>query len=413
MDTDDALYEYARADHTPQRTGNWIYDHWHGALNLAPAYWINVFLVGFVLNVMAAAFENSNDTGSLQTTATISLAIWGTAIALSIWGIVGVWRSANHHVARGGNKGWATLAQIVCILGALSLVGNLLSGREMYAETTKLAAGYDSLGDGATFALEGNSIAVSGMLTVGSAVRFEEFLASAPQANRLELLSGGGRIQEAADIAEIVSRRGMDTHVTTECSSACVTIFLAGRNRMIGPDAALGFHSPTYPGLTPQEEADMERLERERMGELGLSQAFIDRTMNTLPESMWYPGYKELFRENVVNGIDAADMAVIQAAGAREADAETPTKLDGNTTLFKVSADGTTVIYDYQLVDVPFGINVDVLERDVSLGVCGNEEMAFLIRYGGSYRYRYFQPGETSAEADFTIDRCRQTTSAW
>lgn len=59
---------------------------------------------------------------------------------------------------------------------------------------------------------------------------------------KLELNSSGGSVWAANQIARYVVDYGLDTNVTDECSSACVRIFLAGRNRTMDIGAQIGFH---------------------------------------------------------------------------------------------------------------------------------------------------------------------------
>ena len=62
----------------------------------------------------------------------------------------------------------------------------------------------------------------------------------------LVLNSGGGSLWAAEEMARIVIDYGLDTHVDGECSSACVTLFLAGETRTMARGSKIGFHQNTW-----------------------------------------------------------------------------------------------------------------------------------------------------------------------
>ena len=49
----------------------------------------------------------------------------------------------------------------------------------------------------------------------------------------LHLNSAGGLIEAAREMADIIIDFELDTRVTDECASACVTLFLAGESRQL------------------------------------------------------------------------------------------------------------------------------------------------------------------------------------
>ena len=100
---------------------NMIARHWRGDYPLAQAFWIHTILFpGMLFVVTALAFysaANSRD-GALV----LPFILFAALIAVSVWAIGGTWKSATHHVARGGQasaKNWAlaALALNVVLLG--------------------------------------------------------------------------------------------------------------------------------------------------------------------------------------------------------------------------------------------------------------------------------------------------------
>ena len=74
-----------------------------------------------------------------------------------------------------------------------------------------------------------------------------------PTVRILHLNSNGGRLAEAEKLKNMVTTRNLDTYVNIECQSACVTVFVAGHNRLISKRAVIGLHRPFFPGTDDTE----------------------------------------------------------------------------------------------------------------------------------------------------------------
>jgi hypothetical protein len=116
-------------------------------------------------------------------------------------------------------------------------------------------------------------------------------LARAPDARVVRLDSPGGHVQAAIEVAALIKARGLDTEVSRTCASACTIAFLAGKARVLGPDAKLGFHQAHAPGAPPET---FDPTLRTVYDKAGLPAAFIDRVLRTPPRSIWFPTRDEL-----------------------------------------------------------------------------------------------------------------------
>ena len=67
-----------------------------------------------------------------------------------------------------------------------------------------------------------------------------------PGVRVLEVKSTGGGHYPSMDLAALVIDFDLDTHVSDFCESACVTVFLAGKNRTMTLGGRLGFHQLTW-----------------------------------------------------------------------------------------------------------------------------------------------------------------------
>jgi hypothetical protein len=269
------------------------------------SYWVNgVVLVGLISLFTFSVVQMAETSGlSLQSLAAINLLYLICAGLLWLWSMVGIWRSAGFHEERGGAAGWATVAKIVVIVGALGAFGQSRNTALSVSEFTRLAMGDDPMGDPAKMTLDPKheALVVDGPLSLGTADQFDALLNKGNGVRRVVLQSVGGRTREAQRMAETISKRGLDTEVKQSCLSACTLVLLAGRERSATAYARVGFHQPTFPGLTPEEQRAATNDLRRLYEKAGVASEFLDNALSAPPDSMWYPTHGELIDGNVLN----------------------------------------------------------------------------------------------------------------
>ena len=72
---------------------------------------------------------------------------------------------------------------------------------------------------------------------------------------------------------------------------------MAGKERILGTDARLGFHAYDFPGLSQDQ---LKRASQSR----GVNSAFVDKAFGVSSETLWYPTMQELILNGVVTHID-------------------------------------------------------------------------------------------------------------
>ncbi|HEX7113634.1 MAG TPA: hypothetical protein VF193_00735 [Steroidobacter sp.] len=295
---------------TSSASGNYFARHWRGELSLPVSYWINgslfnTVLAGFLVLVGESLGRLFGESLSVRVAAWLALAIIAFVVSATAWSAVGIWRSAARHPSRGGSKVWAGVAQAMVVVGLLTCIKPLNETIvPMVKEYAPLAFGYDPLGRiEATVTSNGAAIVLTGSLGLGSAKEVRHLLDHAPGVRTLVLDSDGGRLREAELIAELTRERGLDTYVETHCESACTFIFLAGRDRAATPNARLGFHRPSFPGVDDSEMADVTHEMLAIYRKAGVSEDFLARVERTPSSDMWYPSWEELIDANVIKRI--------------------------------------------------------------------------------------------------------------
>jgi len=397
-------------EETPQ-SKNYFVRHWRGELTLPVSYWINATLVAGLVPIplLYLSSQVEQRAGSIQLASIVLMLILTVSILMSIWAIVGTWRSSNHHSMRGGSEGWANAAKFFMFLGALRLLAQVAGMGPFVLETSQLAVGVDSMGAPAKIAVTGQDLSIVGPISLGTADLVERALIDNPKVRRVLLSSLGGRLGEAAQISEQIAARQMNTVARGECSSACTMILLAGADRSAAEGSKIGFHGPSYPGLGVVELNPAETMMADSYRAAGLVDTFVTTALAVAPSEMWYPKETELFKVGVLNFIDAERISQGHELEALEYRNKLPLRLDDRTTFRSVATDGTTIKYNYTVDIAPgqmsFAEAQKLLKGDILREVCRQPLVPEAIASGSRYVYTYdYSTG--GRFTNFTIDDC-------
>lgn len=308
-----------------QRQYNFVARHWRGELSLPVSFWgIGAFVV-ILSSVIPLAFFPPLSITSLYHPYTYMAVIVGVAIIavlLAVWQLVGVWRSARRYStenrARGRKVYWGGVVQFLVLIGMLRFAASF--------GTTVLplvVEGYDMafLGDPSIpeFSLRtmrnGTEIELIGGFKYGLDEGLKQVLEESPQANVIHLDSGGGRIGEAIKVHRTIHDKGLVTYVSSKCLSACTIAFSAGKERWIGADAIIGFHSGSFPGMSSEDMEYANAEQRAILIRAGIDPTFVARALETPASSMMTPDSKELISAGVSTGIASTDKFAASGLG--------------------------------------------------------------------------------------------------
>ena len=104
----------------------------------------------------------------------------------------------------------------------------------------------------------------------------------------------------------LIRARNLDTDSTEQCSSACVSAYVAGRNRLLRRSARLGFHLPRNSGfglrstVTPEYAAELAYFGRQ-----GVPFWFRARWIMS-GRRFWYPTPDQLRAAGIVQAFFGA-----------------------------------------------------------------------------------------------------------
>jgi hypothetical protein len=292
-------------------------------MSLPTTFWINGLMIGGLavgLLVTAANWFANADRSHESYQIVLALAAsFVVVLAINIWQIVGIWRSAASHPSNGGSVLWARSAQFFVVVAVLVVifVDTQFELRRI-TENVHLALEDRNNGPHAFHLLRGGTeLEFSGVITLGTARDFARVLAASPNVKVLHLHSGGGRAADGFDMAQQVWSRKLETYVAVECSSACADIFLAGRQRWLGEHAKLGFHQPSSARGSDAGLRLASQYQREYFASRGVPADFIDKVLSTPGSSIWYPTREELLRAHVISGIAEAGKFAVSVEVAK------------------------------------------------------------------------------------------------
>ena len=306
---------------TIARAHNFIAANWRGEFSLATAYWIFGFLgnlfAGVLAVVVIAAFQ-SNTGYEPRAIFFMVLLLWTGMIAIAIWQVVGVWRSANRYRREraivGKRSPWAALAKLAMVVGVIRLAATFFSsGWPQLLEVSRMLFLNDP--DIPAYSMRimrnGTEAEITGGFKYGLTDDFANLLKASPRIRVLHLDSLGGRIGEAEKLNKLITSNHLDTYVSSNCMSACTLAFAGGVHRILRQGAVLGFHAPSYPGTSQQELAGGIEIQRDVYLAAGFDQKFIDHALATPTSELWRPSLNALLGAKAITAVsDGNDFAM-------------------------------------------------------------------------------------------------------
>jgi hypothetical protein len=199
--------------------------HWRGDFSLGFSYWV----IGSLLTVIGVAITTAVGSSSglrelgPMTSGAVILAFYGFAVTLTLWQLVGIWRSADKHSQRGGKAVWAGLAKVMVVFGLLRAVGDFTTqGIPLISEGAKLFVGIDNTPPHVIRLLrDGTELELAGGMPFGTTDAVKKFLDAAPTVQVIHLNSQGGRMNEAYQLYKTIKERNLITYTSADCVSAC------------------------------------------------------------------------------------------------------------------------------------------------------------------------------------------------
>ena len=298
--------------------------HWRGELSLPVSYWINLVLIGGVwIGAIAAAVSTDffQSLGALGRGCWV-LAILVCTIALTLWQFVGVWRSTERHVSRGGSPGWARAAKVIVVLGLLRLAASTLQQLPLLQQSLRLVFSGDSMPTSQLRILNhATEVELAGGMSLGTANALKTILDATPTIRIVQLNNVGGWISEGDRVRLLIKAHGLSTFTARECDSACLLAFMGGKERYLGTRGRLGFHEASVEGVGGGVAREGTERFRRVFLENRIPASFVNRALSTPPSAIWYPTTRELLDGHVITAaVNENDYAITDVSAWRDPD---------------------------------------------------------------------------------------------
>jgi hypothetical protein len=262
-------------------------DHWTGQLGFGMTLFVNLLAISFITSSLP--IENWPLWAATLGVATIA--------ALLIWQIVGGLRwtaIAKKDPATGSDAGGVYLGMIVAVAMMGFQMLDVVAARYFSEAPFKTIFGDDDF----TATLQGDTIYLSGEVNYLMYHAMLTLLSEHDNVKTIALESPGGIVFAGRTIGKIIEEKQLDTHVENYCYSVCTLVFAAGKQRVIGADAVVGFHGYSFdmpgrfPTVNPLEEQEKDR---EYLASRGIEAEFLKRAFATDAKTLWKPTRLELY----------------------------------------------------------------------------------------------------------------------
>ena len=323
----------------PKETrASYVARHWRGELSLGVSYWINGTLVGIVVSVLTGVLAAQDITAAPRMLSFAYAVLALTLIPITIWQIVGIWRSAapksEGNSFWGESSRWSGLARASAAIGAISLLVTTVNNRLPNAwANMQIAFEGDSTPHHVLHLLnDGKELEITGGIDFGTAADFRNVLEASANVQTIDLSSIGGRVAEAEQVRALIKARHLATYTNGYCASACTVIFGGGSPRYIGPNGKLGFHRYAFPGLTTQQDDDLNSQGQQELVSDGIDAGFANKVFTTASSSMWDPDHSILLSAGVVSQVVDGMQFSAAADGVAISEAQTDKELTTSPT---------------------------------------------------------------------------------
>jgi hypothetical protein len=352
-------------------SSNFIIRHWRGELSLGRSYWlvgcfanIGLILLGHAVGKILAWADFDPRTSSALFAAFLAF-----VCVFVVWQVVGIWRSAGRHIDLTGRRFWAIAARLVVILstirGGVDFTNIIWP---MFSEFSKVAIGVDDTPAHELRLLRGaTEVELSGGMPFGTASALKTLLDAAPTVKVIHLNSFGGRVSEGYEIYKLIRGHQLITYTSTNCVSACTIAFLAGAERLLASEGKLGFHSANLGGLDERVLPEINDNIRQTLREHGVAPWFIEKSLSTRGDSVWYPTHGEMLEAKVVTKIVDSDQFGLSGIGGWK-DRDTIERRLGELPVFAVikenDPEGFKVLASQYSAGVQAGRSINEIVRE-------------------------------------------------
>lgn len=373
----------------------YIKDHWQGNLSLALSCFVNGFVSTLIVAVLITYAVDEIYQSDLSERAWLAatLTAYGLSIAISVWAIIGIWRSATSAQDKAGSIKSVFMAKLFASIGAVGLVAQLSQTPSPVVENALVVVGIYPFGVPAVLSIDGRTLHIDGSITDEVAEQIKDLINKHPEVDQVSLISPGGSIDAAVEISSFIKERDLSTVAAGECSSACTLIFLSSKVRAYDADASLGFHSPSGGAAGDVVVNGTSLKMRLAYVDAGLSEPFADKAFGTPSNTMWYPTEDVLIGEGAVNLFTQARIKQDHEESVRAFNETKPLKIDEFMSVVSAKTESANITYTAVIslreAEIDWASMSKEGERNTEALICGDAVSNLMVKSGATYSYLY------------------------
>ena len=296
---------------------SYLMAHWLGKLPLGITLWINLVTLLIVISYAELFLLSKLATDPAQLIYLTLFSLFLTRLIIFPWQLIGLLRAIEFDYLEHKNllktralQGFALLTILFTLVYCLEVI----QGTLYYL---KQVESYSRPGEKVAYQLtvskDQQQLIIRGDLDIGITTAVRSTLAAHPQIRSVVLQSRGGHIYEGRGLAKLFTEQEIATYVYAECSSACTTAYIGGKQRYIGSQGKLGFHQYRVETTKTSQFAHFYDLRAEQQRDIalfkvrGIDQVFLSRVFDQPANRIWFPDHATLRGAQVVNGVIPAD----------------------------------------------------------------------------------------------------------
>ena len=295
---------------------SFLMSHWRGKLPLGISLGINLVALLIVISYAELFLLSKLAADPTQLISLTLVSLFLTRLIIFPWQLIGLLRAIEFDYIEHKNfmktralQGFALLTILFTLVYCLEVI----QGTLFYL---KQVESYSRPGGKVEYQLnvseDQQNLIIRGDLDIGITTAVRSTLDAYPQIRSVVLQSRGGHIYEGRGLAKLFTEHGIDTYVYEECSSACTTAFIGGKQRYISTQGKLGFHQywiettkyshfvPFY-NLRVEQQRDLALFKAH-----GVDQSFLNRMFDQPATRIWFPDHSTLYDAKIVHSVIAS-----------------------------------------------------------------------------------------------------------
>jgi len=275
--------------------------HWRGEASLLGGCLLACAVLLGLWGCLTLVFSAVDWVWHPREAAAASALLIAALVTAACWAMVGITRAGRRASDQGESPARVHAASGLVALCVIATAGQFGSSTLDWLRALQALAADRSPRAQVSLDAASGRLRIRGVLDLGTTRDVGALLARSPKVELVELDSPGGAAVEGLALARLLLDYGASTLVTRECHSACITVFAAGRDRLMDPGARLGLHSAGRALMQSGRDVDAEHAAF--LHGRGVASWLIETERETPNSRLYEPSIYGLLASGLVTGV--------------------------------------------------------------------------------------------------------------